>query len=136
MPKQPAPCGTYTAYKRHKRNKETPCDACQIAQREHSKEANRVAKEKEAADFQAAVVSAPKSELKSRLDTLKTYLLTLETAITAADASKIAPLGKELRETLKEIEEIQGASPAKTEVDPYEHYFDNLDTEPERLPGT
>lgn len=31
------PCGTHAAYERHKRNSETPCDACLVGEREYQR---------------------------------------------------------------------------------------------------
>lgn len=37
-PRDPAPCGTYAAYRRHKRRGEQPCDACREAYNERQRE--------------------------------------------------------------------------------------------------
>ena len=37
-PRQPQPCGTYAAYRRHQRYGEQPCDLCRVAKNEYEKE--------------------------------------------------------------------------------------------------
>lgn len=41
MPRPPAPCGTYPAYRRHLRNREAVDEACRRAQREHDSSRDR-----------------------------------------------------------------------------------------------
>ena len=41
MPKPMAPCGTTTAYDRHRRNGEPPCDPCRIANARYQREKRR-----------------------------------------------------------------------------------------------
>jgi len=37
-PRQPQPCGTYAAYRRHQRHHETPCDPCRVAYLDYMRE--------------------------------------------------------------------------------------------------
>ena len=36
-PRQPQPCGTLAAYRRHERAQEAPCQACKAAHAEHQR---------------------------------------------------------------------------------------------------
>ena len=37
-PRQPQPCGTLAAYRRHERAQEAPCEACKAAHAEYQRE--------------------------------------------------------------------------------------------------
>lgn len=57
MPRKP--CGTYTAYKRHIREKTTPCQPCRDAMAEHTKEQRREAAARKTNEAELGVAKTP-----------------------------------------------------------------------------
>lgn len=115
-----APCGTLTAYQRHLRRKEPVCDECKKAKRDYEKQ-------------NAAKKRRPKEELEpvdvfagmSRLEKLKILEMDLAAAVKWAKKENpraIAPIAKELRETVREIAELSGEDEAK--VDKFSGFFE------------
>lgn len=130
MPQRKAPCGTYSAYKRHLRNKEKVDAKCRAAQRKHdgtrstsaTARAARAAKPKTPAmppatiELPAPAPSTAPTEVVSRLDVLKELLeqqrLLLPT-LRREEPARAYLLMREQRETLREIDEIQNAGASK-----------------------
>lgn len=123
MPRPPAPCGSETAYRRHLRDEKRggpgPCPACREAHRAHVGERRDRAKREKTAQLPEDLTPtpsagddrpAPSSSTSTRLDDLRSMRDTLREAIRAQamrDTSKLAPLSKELREVLREIESVE-----------------------------
>lgn len=123
MPRAKAPCGTYTAYKRHLRLKEPVDDACRAAQREHDSARST------SSSARAARQGAPVPPVEpppptpttedghvSRLEVLKDLLeeqRTLLPQLRRTDPARAYLLMREQRETVREIAEIQGNGQAK-----------------------
>jgi len=123
MPRPKAPCGTYTAYKRHLRLKEPVDDACRAAQQEHDTKRStsasaRVARR--ASPLPPVEPPAPTPTTEdghvSRLEVLKELLeeqRKLLPDLRRSDPARAYLLMREQRETVREIAEIQGNGQAK-----------------------
>jgi hypothetical protein len=132
--------GTDAAYQREVRAKRKggpePCDACKAAHREHvrakraaergEREALAAAGFSEAFDTHAPDTQPMESDggVPSRLADLWSMRDTLRTGIKVQaqiDPSKLAPLTKELRAVLAEIDQLEDDGDAA--VDPFEQFF-------------
>lgn len=127
MPRPKAPCGTYTAYKRHLRLKETVDDACRAAQREHdgarstsapARAARQTAKQSTSEPAFEAPPAVPLTDEGhiSRLEVLKETLETsraLVKQLQATDPARAYLQMREQREILREIAELQGNGQVK-----------------------
>lgn len=122
MARPPAPCGTFSAYKRHKRKGEPVDEMCQAAAKIESK------KQVDAMNFRppseealAAAAAVPRE--RTREESLRRNLLLVERAmeIVAADEpAKLSPLSKRHSELLSELE---GLSEPVKEADPFDAFF-------------
>jgi len=123
MPRPPAPCGTYSAYKRHKRLGERVDAACEKAQHERVAEVKANRKSALTAERTLRIVPPPAPRATtSRLDMLREALDVVNTAIQVVateDPTKLAPLIREKRELAREIDAIEsdGANPVATLAD-------------------
>lgn len=129
MPRAKAPCGTYTAYKRHLRDGEEVDSACRRAQKEHdaarstsvgARRSRAVLKPADPAPEPPIQPPAPTPTTDeghvSRLEVLKELLeeqRQLLPALRRTDPSRAYLLMREQRETVREIAEIQGNGQAK-----------------------
>ncbi|MFJ4038211.1 hypothetical protein ACIPVB_08990 [Microbacterium sp. NPDC090007] len=129
MPRAKAPCGTYTAYKRHLRDGEDVDSACRRAQKEHDAARSTSVGARRARAVAEPVDSAPELPLPppapmpttdeghvSRLEVLKELLeqqRELLPALRRTDPGRAYLLMREQRETVREIAEIQGNGQAK-----------------------
>lgn len=128
MARPKAACGTYSAYKRHLREKSKVCGPCEEAQRARSAEvsANRkttrgaqrhlsLVDPIEGAERAQKVAATTKSDdlsAKSRLEVLRIAQSAAALAIQVVivdEPAKIAPLLRETREIAREIAEIEAA---------------------------
>lgn len=111
MGRPPAPCGTFTAYKRHKRNGEEPCEKCRAAAKVQSRmQTDRKNLRPPSSEIlaQMPVESLP----ADRVSVLKQALVKVSKAIDVVletDPAKLAPLLREQREISREIDELAGA---------------------------
>ncbi len=119
MPRPKAPCGTYSAYKRHLRDDEPVDAACRQASIERSREQTAARAEGEPTPMPVRE-SPPQSEAKSRQASLEWNLRLIETAMVEVDAAKLAPLSKRHSELLAEIESLSGEV---KEADPFDAFF-------------
>lgn len=109
MPRKMAPCGTKTAYNRHKRRGEDPCDECLRAKREDEqarREAKRAEQVEQVHEVLDGIVEEPDSDrlilLKEQRDLLRAHSM-------AAPPNAIASISKQLSATLAEIAELESA---------------------------
>lgn len=142
MPRPKAPCGTYSAYKRHLRDGSDVDDAC----RQASKERSRAQTQQRKDNAPAAPFSAPKPDAEGWEDfdrerreappeagdgiaafdrgrDLRWNLELVKVAmqeVAEKDAAKLAPLSKRHSELLLEIEALEGAV---KEVDPFDEFL-------------
>lgn len=143
MPRPPAPCGSYSAYKRHLRKGEPVDDACRrasderVAEQKEAREAGRPARSKTAAapppddfedweDFDAERRAAPEvpPANRTRLERLQWGLSLVEAAmahVSDEEPAKLAPLSKRHSELLAEIDSLEGAT--VKEVDPFDEFL-------------
>ena len=141
MPRPKAPCGTYSAYKRHLRSGEDVDDACRRASDERvseQREQRKIRAPKGAARMAASEGSEDwdsfdeerrqRSEVppgeRSRDERLRWQLLLIETAmaqVAEEEPSKLAPLSKRHSELLAEIDSL---SEGEKEADPFDAFFD------------
>lgn len=122
MARPPAPCGTFTAYKRHRRKGEPVDEMCQAAAKvESKKQVDGMNFRPPSEEALAAAASVPPS--RSREEALRRNLLLIERAmeIVAEDEpSKLAPLSKRHSDLLAELE---GLSKPVAEADPFDAFF-------------
>lgn len=126
MPRPPAPCGTYPAYRRHLRRGERVDAKCRAAQKAHDggrstsapARAQRAKPNAKAVEPAAPVVPTPLTDEGhiSRLEVLK-ELLELQRALLPelrkSDPRSAYLLMREQRDTLREISELQGNGQVK-----------------------
>lgn len=89
-----APCGTFEAYKRHKRNKESVDPACQQAQIDH----HMFGHEKQGAKLNEALQNTEDIADLSALDDARANLKIVTVAMEQAPPSSIAMLSKRRQE--------------------------------------
>jgi hypothetical protein len=121
VPRPKAPCGTYSAYKRHLRDG-SPVDAvCAGARDERTRE---VAAERSAKKFAAPVLTlvpadpAADEKRMQRVEVLREGFDVVRAAIAVvklSEPARLAPLLKEQREIARELGEIDAAEGAKSE---------------------
>lgn len=112
-----APCGSVTAYQRHKRRGEPVDDACAAAAREQKNARVRVKRERVAAVVALAVAApvevAPIDELAEARETLR-----MVTAAMKAGAPGLASLAKQRMELVALIRKLEGAArPKESKLD-------------------
>ena len=105
MPRKVTPCGTLTAYNRHRRNGEAACEACLEAKREDR--ARRVAEQRSEQAVAAAEVReamTPEDDmlalLREQRDVLRSHTISGDTP-----PSAVAGLSKQLVAILEQIDE-------------------------------
>lgn len=118
MPRKVTPCGTLTAYNRHRRNGEQACEACLAAKREDK--ARRMAEQQaEQAEAAAKVRESMKPEgdtlklLEEQRDVLRSLTLSSETP-----PQSVAGLSKQLVAVQDRIDELQRAAAKKNSSAP------------------
>jgi hypothetical protein len=148
MARPPAPCGTYSAYKRHRRKHETVDPACEKARDERTA-ADAAARKASRAEKVAAATAPPVDDdsdwdgtdlfarirgersrrdhsdavPKTRAERLQWNLDLIEAAMEITgtlEPSKLAPLSKRHSELLDELHRIDGDKPVK---DPLDEFF-------------
>jgi len=118
MPRPKAPCGTYSAYKRHLREGTTVDAACAAARDERTKQVaddRRAAKRLPRALSIVPDVVEPDPERLERADVLRGGLTDVRAAIAIvrqSEPARLAPLLKEMRELARELAEIETAGSA------------------------
>lgn len=122
MPRPKAPCGTYSAYKRHLRDGSPVDSACEWARDERTREvaaARRAAKTGKPvlSIVEAASAGAGDDEKRmTRAEVLREGLDVVREAIRVVkdtEPTRLAPLLKEQREIARELGEIEAAEGAK-----------------------
>lgn len=111
------PCGTMAAYRRHRRNNETPCDDCKRAERE-AKAAQRAEERAETArEMVTAIQADPDPGKVDPLEDARRNLRIVQAAMDAAPAAAIAPLSKRRQELVFLIHEMSNATTERTLAD-------------------
>jgi len=121
MPRPKAPCGTYSAYKRHLRDGSPVDAACERARDERTREVAAARRAARTGKPVLSIVTAPPEAAAdekpmTRADVLREGLDVVREAIRSVRASqpeRLAPLLKEQREIARELGEIEAAEGAK-----------------------
>lgn len=119
MPRAKAPCGTYSAYKRHMRDGEDVDAACRQASVERSRDQQKQRRDGESSAPRTPHSDPPKSG-KTKQEALEWNLQLIEAAMLEVEASKLAPLSKRHSELLAEI---AGMSGEVKEADPFDEFL-------------
>ena len=109
-----APCGSFSAYKRHKRNGEPVDDACAQAARDQKNDRKHAAREKAAAVVRLTVEVAPAPP--ACLDELERLLWNLqhvEAAMATGTTTSMAALSKQHVELVRAIHRLEKADEPK-----------------------
>lgn len=119
MARAKAPCGTYSAYKRHKRDGE-PVDAeCRRASLDRSRAEQAKHRGDDTRPPRAPRVETPEQR-KSREEALRWNLALVESAMVEVDAGRLAALSKRHSELLDELDKLTGADKKE---DPFDAFF-------------
>ena len=110
MARELKPCGTYAAYRRHLRAKESPCEECRQAARDQ-KNFRKVAERQEAAV--RAVEAAPPVEEVDRRAILLEVLASLRGQLREAPPQSAGSIAKQIRDTLDALGEDAGEETVK-----------------------
>lgn len=121
MARPKAPCGTYSAYKRHLRDEEPVDEACRAASVERSRE-QAASRKGEPAQAPPQHGIEPPLPGKTRQESLEWNLRLIEAAMVDVESSKLAPLSKRHSELLAELATVTGAGEKKG-VDPFDEFF-------------
>lgn len=121
MARAKAPCGTYSAYKRHLRDGEAVDEACRQASVERSREQSRSRKGDEPEAARVTASAPPKLGGSSRQQSLEWNLALVEAAMQDVEASKLAPLSKRHSELLAELSTM--SDQGEKEADPFDAFF-------------
>ena len=133
MPRAKAPCGTYSAYKRHKRDDEPVDEACRQASIERSREQTASRKAAESPHVPQHGIEAPPPG-KSRQESLEWNLRLIEAAMVDVEPAKLAPLSKRHSELLAELAAASGSDEKKGE-DPFDAFFSGDLSNVTRIPA-
>lgn len=132
MARPPAPCGTFSAYKRHKRKSEPVDDACHRAmQAEVAKRSARATDSEQSATvtlLPAALAMDEQLRLDARAELMANMQLVKAAMqrVAETDPLKIVTLSKRHSELLNELRSLSSAGGAvgdPEEADPFEQFF-------------
>lgn len=109
-----APCGTFTAYKRHKRRGDPVDDACAQAARDQKNSRKRAEREQTAEVVKLAIVDAPEpSAGLDELERLRWNLRILEATMEAGVPTGMAALSKQHVDLVAAIRRLEKADEPK-----------------------
>lgn len=125
MPRQPAPCGTMSAYRRHKRNGETVDPACHQAMLEKSREvsgrSDDAAQSAPVVPLRGAFTASTGADVDAR-ERLIANMQLVERAMEAivdADPIKIVQLSTRHSELVAQLVAVSGGGSDAGEADPF-----------------
>ena len=95
------PCGTFAAYRRHLRAKETPCKPCRQAARDQKNDRKDAQRTKAA---EAARDAMPPVEEIDRRQILLEVLASLRGQLSEAPPQSVASIAKQIRDTVDALE--------------------------------
>jgi hypothetical protein len=123
MPRPLAPHGTYSAYKRHLREKSVVCELCVGARNERTaaqREQRRPQSSPLAPHATAGLLPSQEADYRAALErNLELVTKALESVATS-EPVKLAPLSKRHSELLTELRAFDGP---KVEEDPFDAFF-------------
>ena len=105
------PCGTYAAYRRHLRAKESPCEECRQAAREQKN--SRKAAERQEAAVRAVEATPPVEVEVDRRAILLEVLASLRGQLREAPPQSAGSIAKQIRDTLDALGEDAGEETVK-----------------------
>lgn len=108
------PCGTYAAYRRHLRAKESPCEECRQAARDQKN--SRKAAERQEAAVRAVEATPPVEEEVDRRAILLEVLASLRGQLREAPPQSAGSIAKQIRDTLDALGE--DSNDAEVKVNP------------------
>lgn len=109
MGRPPAPCGTFTAYKRHKRNGESVDEACAQAARDQT----RAVADARVSVAKLKLAEKPVEQQIDELEKLKWNLRVLEAAMEAGMPSGLAAASKQHMDLVAKIKKLEAANDPK-----------------------
>lgn len=107
------PCGTFAAYARHKRNKETPCGPCAQAARDQKNVRVEDGLAESAQVVTLAIASEPAVDHVNELDEALENLRIVKAAMGEAPANAVAALSKRREELVSWVSRLQDADKPK-----------------------
>lgn len=113
MASRVAPCGTFTAYKRHKRNGEPVDDDCREAARVESNEGSAREAEKRVESAKLTLAEKPVEESVDELVKLRWNLRILEAAMEAGMPSGLAAASRQHMDLVAKIKKLEAANEPK-----------------------
>lgn len=114
MARSLAPCGTFTAYKRHKRNGEPVDDSCAQAARDQKNSRVRAGRERATEVVKLAIVEAPPPVVGlNELEKLRWNLRILEATMEAGVPTGMASLSKQHMDLVSAIRRLEQAEKPK-----------------------
>lgn len=108
-----APCGTFTAYKRHKRNGEAVDDACAQAARDQANSRNAEKSDASADVVKLAIVDAPVVESIDELSEARENLRIVKATMLAGVPTGMAALSKQYADLVALIRRLEDAEKPK-----------------------
>lgn len=105
------PCGTYAAYRRHLRAKESPCEECRQAARDQKN--SRKAAERQEAAVRAVEATPPVEVEVDRRAILLEVLASLRGQLREAPPQSAGSIAKQIRDTLDALGEDAGEETVK-----------------------
>lgn len=134
MARQLQPCGTPAAYKRHLRNKETPCEPCKAAAREQKNSRAEAARAESGTAVAAAVQSLiPEVEIDP-LEEARDNLRIIRAALNSSPPhNSVAALTRRREEVVALILELEAE---RGEVDAIDAIISDIASYSARKPGS
>lgn len=108
MARELKPCGTFAAYRRHLKAKETPCEPCRQAARDQKNQRKDAQRAKAA---EAARAATPPVAEVDRREILLEVLASLRGQLQEAPPQSVASIAKQIRDT------VDALAPAEVSVE-------------------
>lgn len=116
MARELAPCGSFTAYKRHLRRKESVDEACAQAARDQKNSRVDAARVESASRVSLALAAEPAVDVLDELDEAKENLRAVKAAMSEAPANAVAALSKRREELVRRIVVLSKANEPEMSV--------------------
>ena len=111
-----APCGSFTAYKRHLRRGEAVCDLCAQAARDQKNARVDLGRVESASRVALALAAEPAPDVLDELDEARENLRAVKAAMSEAPAASVAALSKRREELVRRIVVLSKASEPELSV--------------------
>lgn len=113
MGRPQAPCGTFTAYKRHKRNHEPVDEECAQAARDQKNSRVEAKREERMSQARLKLAEAPVEQSVDELERLRWNLRVLEAAMEAGMPSGLASASKQHMDLVAKIKKLEAQNDPK-----------------------